>query len=60
MPLVKFASREKESLEKAKSWLLQGLTELGIGAKTSSGYGFFVHPETEKKRLEEIRKKKEA
>ena len=26
----------------AKTWLLGGLTELGAGAKTSSGYGFFI------------------
>ena len=29
-------------LEKAKSWLESGLTELGIGAKTTSGYGYFT------------------
>lgn len=28
----------------AKKWLLSGLTELGAGAKTSAGYGYFVSP----------------
>jgi len=26
----------------AKGWLMKGLTELGAGAKTSAGYGYFV------------------
>ena len=29
-------------LEKAKGWLEGGLIELGIGAKTTSGYGYFT------------------
>jgi len=28
----------------AKAWLVGGLTELGAGAKTSAGYGYFVPP----------------
>lgn len=28
----------------AKTWLVSGLTELGAGAKTSAGYGYFVAP----------------
>ncbi len=28
----------------AKEWLIAGLTELGAGAKTSAGYGYFVPP----------------
>jgi len=28
--------------ELAKGWLLKGLTELGAGAKTSAGYGYFT------------------
>lgn len=28
----------------AKAWLVTGLTELGAGAKTSAGYGFFEPP----------------
>lgn len=35
------ASRKKELLLKAKEYLEKGLQELGIGAKTSSGYGYF-------------------
>ncbi len=30
---------------KAKEWLVSGLTELGAGAKTSAGYGYFQPPE---------------
>jgi len=36
------ASRDKSELEKSKKWLIAGLTELGVGAKTSSGYGYFT------------------
>jgi hypothetical protein len=28
----------------AKAWLVGGLTELGAGAKTSAGYGYFAEP----------------
>ena len=34
-------SRDKELTEKAKSWLIGGLTELGAGGKTNVGYGYF-------------------
>ncbi|MBI5749395.1 MAG: type III-B CRISPR module RAMP protein Cmr6 [Nitrospinae bacterium] len=34
-------SRDKELAEKAKSWLIGGLTELGAGGKTNVGYGYF-------------------
>lgn len=36
------ASREANLALKAKTWLVCALKELGIGAKTSSGYGYFV------------------
>lgn len=35
------AADSEEHLKKAKEWLIGGLSELGAGAKTSSGYGFF-------------------
>lgn len=35
------ASESEDSLNKAAKWLLSGLSELGIGSKTSSGYGYF-------------------
>ena len=31
----------KDYVEKAKTWLEKGLAELGIGAKTAAGYGYF-------------------
>lgn len=34
-------SRDKELAEKAKSWLIAGLTDLGAGGKTNVGYGYF-------------------
>ncbi|MBI5194649.1 MAG: type III-B CRISPR module RAMP protein Cmr6 [Nitrospirae bacterium] len=34
-------SREKELVNKAKEWLMGGLTELGAGGKTNVGYGYF-------------------
>lgn len=38
------AADNKENLSKAKEWLIGGLNDLGAGAKTSSGYGFFSLP----------------
>lgn len=44
-PRTKFwfglASKSAEDLSRAKQWLVSGLKELGIGAKTSAGYGYF-------------------
>lgn len=34
-------SRDKGLTEKAKSWLISGLTDLGAGGKTNVGYGYF-------------------
>ncbi|MGH7390116.1 MAG: type III-B CRISPR module RAMP protein Cmr6 [Candidatus Rokuibacteriota bacterium] len=34
--------RAKEALSKACEWLRTGLTELGAGAKTAAGYGYFT------------------
>ncbi|NJM42476.1 MAG: type III-B CRISPR module RAMP protein Cmr6 [Anaerolineae bacterium] len=31
-------------LQKAQAWLVSGLMELGAGAKTNAGYGYFVEP----------------
>ena len=42
--LFALISDEEETLQKAKQWLVNGLTELGVGAKTSSGYGYFTEP----------------
>ena len=53
------ASKGEDSLDKATKWLTNGLSELGIGSKSSSGYGYFQHPD-EVKRLEEMEKVKEA
>lgn len=36
------ASKQEDSAELASKFLKGGLTELGLGAKTSSGYGFFL------------------
>jgi len=35
------ASRENGLATKAKKWLENALKELGVGAKTSAGYGYF-------------------
>jgi CRISPR-associated protein Cmr6 len=37
-------SKEQKLLEKAHSWLSNALTNFGIGAKTSLGYGIFESP----------------
>jgi len=34
-------SRDKSLADKAKKWLIGGLTELGAGGKTNVGYGYF-------------------
>lgn len=34
-------SRDKALADKAKSWLIGGLTDLGAGGKTNVGYGYF-------------------
>lgn len=38
-------SRERRILENAKRWLQRGLMELGAGAKTAAGYGYFTFDE---------------
>jgi CRISPR-associated protein Cmr6 len=35
------ASRDSDLLARAKEWLYNGLTQLGIGGKTNAGYGYF-------------------
>lgn len=38
-------------VEQAANWLITGITELGVGAKTAAGYGWFQYDaESEKKR----------
>lgn len=47
-------------LAKAKEWLIAGLTQHGIGAKTAAGYGWFEYDaEAEKRREEQARRKAE-
>lgn len=41
-------SRDKNLAEKAKAWLIGGLTDLGAGGKTNVGYGYFTIDETTK------------
>jgi CRISPR-associated protein Cmr6 len=44
-------------LEQAKQWLLQALTQNGIGAKTGAGYGWFqIDPQAEEKRRSQYEK----
>ena len=42
------SSEDKNLLQVAREWLLGGLTQLGIGAKTNAGYGYFVESAPEK------------
>jgi len=37
-----FDSEGRRLRDQAKDWLVKGLTQLGAGAKTSAGYGYFV------------------
>ncbi|MGD9496499.1 MAG: type III-B CRISPR module RAMP protein Cmr6 [Armatimonadota bacterium] len=34
-------------IDQAKAWLISGLTELGFGAKTAAGYGYFAAPDVQ-------------
>lgn len=43
--LPTFTDDDSTLLEKAEAWLQFGLQELGVGGKTSAGYGFFTPPE---------------
>lgn len=36
--------RAREQRQRAEAWLIGGLTELGVGAKTAAGYGYFQNP----------------
>ena len=48
--------RNLDLLHLAKTWLLEGLTQLGVGAKTVAGYGWFIHDQE----AEERRKAEES
>jgi len=60
--LVPLRAANPKMLEFAKTWLLQGLQIIGLGAKTNAGYGWFadVTRETEERaKLEQERRTKE-
>lgn len=54
------ASINKAALEKAESWLKSGLSELGIGAKTSAGYGYFDAVSMEELEEQKAQEEREA
>ena len=43
------AADDVELQQQAQQWLIEGLVELGAGAKTGAGYGYFVAPKAETK-----------
>ena len=48
-------------VQQAAEWLRKGVTEIGVGAKTSAGYGWFEYDEAvERGRQAEEQKKREA
>lgn len=56
-------------VEQTANWLITGITELGVGAKTAAGYGWFHYDaeaerkretEEERKRQEEVQAKQKA
>lgn len=50
-----------DPLAKAKEWLIKGLTEHGVGAKTAAGYGWFEYDEqAEREREDQARRQYEA
>ncbi len=51
---------DSELLARAKHWLVLALTQNGIGAKTSAGYGWFEYDEAAEAEAENRRKKEAA
>lgn len=51
-----------QTLQHAETWLIDGLTTLGLGAKTAAGYGVFSDetPAVRKREAEELAKRKQA
>lgn len=66
--LVPLRDAGAEEVRLAKDWLVKALTENGVGAKTSAGYGWFeyskeaesAYVERQRKREEEAKRKKHA
>ena len=66
--LVPLRGAGAEDVKLAKAWLVKALTENGVGAKTSAGYGWFEYSkeaeseyvERQRKREEEAKRKKHA
>ena len=54
------AAREKRLLDLAAVWLASGLEDLGIGGKTSAGYGYFYDPAQRPGEAEELEAVEEA
>ena len=44
----------------AKGWLIRALTENGVGAKTSAGYGWFGYSEEDEQKYHEALRRKQA
>ncbi len=56
VPLREAGERE---LDLAKEWLVRALTENGVGAKTSAGYGWFAFSQEEEDKYREKLKKRQ-
>ncbi len=59
--LVPMRGAANEDLQQAKAWLIKAITESGVGAKTSAGYGWFDYSkEAEEKRAKDAEAKREC
>ncbi len=51
--LVPVRDADEEMIDRAKKWLIKAITENGVGAKTSAGYGWFEYTQEEEERYHE-------
>jgi len=51
---------EFDPLAKAREWLILGITDHGVGAKTAAGYGWFIYDAVAEQRRDEERRQRLA
>lgn len=56
--LVPLRNAGKEEIGLAKKWLIQAITENGVGAKTSAGYGWFEYTPADEEKYQLTQKRK--
>lgn len=56
--LVPVRDTDEEMIDRAKKWLILAITENGVGAKTSSGYGWFEYTPADEEKYQLTQKRK--